>query len=106
MTENDVAIAPLWGLKELAARWGCSAAIALDRVRLKQVPHIWLGPGEARLTGRGQKFIRFRPRSIELWEAQQESYWDNDKEAPKETTVSFGGLLKGHNAKPLTPGRN
>lgn len=65
----------LWTPADLAERWGCEVSTAMDRVRTKGVPFVWLGRGEARLAGAGQKFVRFRPEAVAAWEAAQEAVW-------------------------------
>jgi hypothetical protein len=65
-------IARLWTPANLAERWQCSVDTVMNRVRERGVPYLWLGTGEARLARRGAKLVRFRPRAIEAWEAEQE----------------------------------
>ncbi len=94
-------VCQLWTPADLARRWGCSVATTLDRVRTKSVPYLWLGPGEARLTGRGAKFIRFRPQAVEAWEAAIEGHWSPEP-IRRETVVrrvASNDLLRGHRAK-------
>jgi hypothetical protein len=84
---------------DLAERWQCSVGTVMDRVRGRGVPYLWLGKGEPNLTSRGTKLIRFRPKAVEIWEAQQEGYWApaDVSSAPRLTPTA--GLLRGQKAK-------
>jgi hypothetical protein len=62
-------------IADLAVRWGCKPETAMDKVRDKGVPFVWLGRGEPRLKAAGQKFIRFRPEAIAAFERAQEHVW-------------------------------
>lgn len=94
-------IETLWTPADLAARWRCSVPVALDRVRACRVPFVWLGKGEAKLTGRGAKLVRFRPKAVEQWEAGHEGYWDRDAARPEAPAgpVPSAGLLRGRKAR-------
>ena len=54
----------------------------MDRVRTKQVPFVWLGKAEPKLGTRGQKFIRFRPETIEAFERASEVVCPATAETP------------------------
>jgi hypothetical protein len=89
----------LWTPADLAARWQCSVGSVMRLVREKGVPFKWFSRGAPRLNRRGTRMIRFDPREIEAWEAEQGVRWEPEQDRPAVVSVRVQGLMGGGKAR-------